>query len=84
MELEVKTKLGTLRASADGDVNYPGIMIYLVRDDGMRILYAWVEVDETEAEPVLKVHAFNSYDDEPEFDLDQTADDINNYGEETE
>lgn len=78
--MEIETKLGTLKARLMNSKTYPGISIGL--EVGHEFIeYAWVEVDQSEwnEKPVLKIHAYNSTDDEPVFNLDQTQEDIDKY-----
>lgn len=78
--MEVETKLGILKARLMQSEHYPGISIGLKVGHEF-IEYAWVEVDQSEwtEKPVLKIHAYNSVDDEPVFNLDQTEEDIAEY-----
>ena len=78
--MKIETKLGALEAAIIDSNEYPGISIGLWYN-GRFIEYGWIEVDQTEfaTEPVLKVHVFNSTEDEPVFDLDQTEDDIKKF-----
>ena len=78
--MEVKTKLGTLKALVVKSDDYPGITITLNRE-GKELEFAWVEVDQSEwnENPVLKIHVYNAVDDEPSFNLDQTENDIDKF-----
>ena len=78
--MEIETKLGTLKARLIQSSEYPGISIGLKTNHDF-IEYAWIEVDQSEwkEKPVLKIHAYNSVDDEPVFNLDQTEEDIAEY-----
>lgn len=80
--MEIKTKLGVIKARLIDSKEYPGISVGILVD-GEWIEYVWLEVDQSgdNAEPVLKIHAFNSVDDEPVFDLDQTEADIRKFFE---
>lgn len=81
--MEIKTKLGTLKARLIQSESYPGISIGLKTDHDF-IEYVWIEVDQSEwtKKPVLKIHAFNSIDEEPVFNLDQTEEDIDEFFQE--
>jgi hypothetical protein len=72
----IKTKLGAMRARVIDDDDYPAIMIEL-NVHGRWIEYCWVEVDQYDPEaPVLKIHAYNSNDDEPVYNGEATREDI--------
>lgn len=70
--MDVKTKLGTLRAQAYFDKEYPGINISICRGN-KRIGLCLVEVDQYEEKPVLKIHVWSPdvKIDEPIFDLNE-------------
>ncbi len=73
----IHTKLGDLIVEESGYTreNYPGFVISLVRDN-KRLEMAMVEVDQTENDPVLKVHVWNQKDDDPVFDLAVSKDEL--------
>ncbi len=65
---QIRTELGTLNARVRSDPDYPGIDIRLERD-GKEILLAWVEVDQYQKEPVLKLRLYaDCRNDEPTDD----------------
>lgn len=69
----IKTKLGTLYVEPREDDEYPGFLLGLERN-GVRYEFAWLEVDQSDPddEPVMKIHAFGTEDDDPIFDKNIT------------
>lgn len=65
--MNINTNLGCLEARVLDDPLYPGIAIGLNRN-GNWIQMALVEVDQSEEDPWLKVHAYSISYDEPIFD----------------
>ena len=80
--MEIETKLGTLKARIIRSDEYPGMSVGLVVD-GQFIEYAWIEVDQSACceKPTLKIHVFDSVNDEQVFNLDQTEEDIKKFFE---
>ncbi|MBP5463023.1 MAG: hypothetical protein J6Y20_13015 [Lachnospiraceae bacterium] len=70
MEETISTKLGNLYVVMRNDKEYPGIMIGLERR-GIRYEFAWLEVDQSDEDekPIMKVHVFDTRNDDPVFDL---------------
>lgn len=78
--MEIETKLGTLKTRLIQSKDYPGISVGLKTANDF-IELAWVEVDQSKwtVKPVLKIHVYDSVNDEPVFNLDQTEEDIAEY-----
>ena len=77
--MEIETKLGTLKTRLINSKHYPGISFGLKTANDF-IEFGFIEVDQNPYdEPTLKVHIYNTTDEEPVFDLVQTAEDISNY-----
>lgn len=70
MEEMISTKLGNLYVVMRNDKEYPGIMIGLERR-GIHYEFAWLEVDQSDEDekPIMKVHVFDTRNDDPVFDL---------------
>ena len=78
--MTVETKLGTLEAKPINDPDYPGIIVGM-NYKGQWISFAWVEVDQNGDGPVLKIHAFDTIDEEgaPVYNGVETAKTLNGY-----
>lgn len=75
----ISTTLGCLKASVRNDPDYPGIDIRLERD-GKSILLAWIEVDQYQQPPALKMRLYaDCKDDEPTDDRAITPDELDDY-----
>ena len=80
-KLCVETILGTLLAHPQGDTDYPGIGISLMRN-GKEILLAVVESNESRPSqaPYITLHGYaNCDDDEPTTSQDITAEALDHY-----
>ena len=77
MEIETELGMRTVSESGYSVEGYPGFVVALKRN-GIRHEFLMVEVDETEDEPVLKTHIWNGIQDEPIFDFNSTAEEIDN------
>lgn len=76
---EISTQLGRLKATVRNDPDYPGIDIRLDRD-GKSILLAWVEVDQYQQQPALKMRLYaDCKDDEPTDDRSITPGELDDY-----
>lgn len=75
MKNTITTKLGELCVERREGGEYPGFLVGLKRD-GESMDFVWLEVDQSEEKPVLKIHAYNLYDEEPECDIEITEDEI--------
>ena len=71
----IHTKLGDLYAEEINNGEYPGIKIGLERH-GVRYEFAWLEVDQSDENenPIMKVHAFDTRNDDPVFNLNINED----------
>lgn len=82
---EIDTKLGKLqvRQSAFGPDEYPGFVIQIERD-GKVFDFAMCEVDQSDpdVEPVLKVHVWDTKNDDPVFDYEANAEMIDSFNKE--
>lgn len=76
---QIRTVLGTLNARVRSDPDYPGIDIRL-EQDGKEILLAWVEVDQYQKEPVLKLRLYaDCHNDEPTDDRAISQSELDKY-----
>lgn len=68
MRTAYKTKLGNIVVSTSGDDKYPGVYVSLHK--GATVLAeVLLEVDQSEEEPVCKVHVWDTTKDDPICDL---------------
>ena len=72
--LSMETKLGTIQIKESGftEEGYPGF-IFSVERDGKCVDIALLEVDETEEEPVCKIHVWAPGHEDPVFDQELNA-----------
>ena len=70
-----ETKLGTLYVEEVNRDDCPGYKLGLKRN-GKWFTFAWLEVDESGKEPIMKVHAFNDHYDCPVFNINISEDRI--------
>ena len=67
--MHIKTNIGNIMITKSGytDEGYPGFVFSVGRDGAITDL-ALLEVDETEDEPVLKIHVWGPGHEDPVFD----------------
>ncbi len=78
--MTVETKLGTLEARPIHTSRYPGIDVGL-NYKGQWISFALVEVDQNGDEPVLKIHTYDTIDEDeaPVYNGEETAKTLDKY-----
>jgi len=79
----IKTKIGTLVVTMVDSNDYPGFLIALKTENGNIYDPVLVEVDQYGGtEPRLRCHVWDMLYDDPAFEMDKTADEIDEYFEE--
>lgn len=74
----VDTKLGKLQARIERDDEYPKIVVGLLIDH-VWFDFAYIEVNQTEKEPKLRTHIYNTKDDEPVVSLSISKKEIDEF-----